>query len=194
MTKFILVRHGKPTFDEVEKLGFKGIGVNLAPLTEEGMLQVKETAKDEIFKNSDILISSPYTRAMQTASILANELNLDVNVEVNLHEWLPDLTNQYNSKSQLINNLVIAKEEYEDMHESANPLYHPFIEPLENVKKRAIYTLEKYYNYNQVIVVSHSVLIYMLTGKKINTGRYTAITSLDLVKHISAFLVYKNNI
>lgn len=35
MTKFILVRHGEPTYDEVVKLGFKG--TSLAPLTQKGI-------------------------------------------------------------------------------------------------------------------------------------------------------------
>ena len=81
MTEFILVRHGEPTYKELRDLGFKGHGFSLAPLTEKGIQEVKEISKNEVFVNSDILISSPYTRAIQTASIIANEYNMDINVE-----------------------------------------------------------------------------------------------------------------
>jgi len=67
MTKFILVRRREPTYDEVGKLGFKGHGIALAPLTSEGIKEVEKTSENKIFENSDVLISSPYTRTMQTA-------------------------------------------------------------------------------------------------------------------------------
>ena len=75
MTKYILVRHGQPTYEEVINLGFKGHGIALAPLTERGIEEVKKTIKNKIFEDSDILISSPYPRAMQTASIIGKKYN-----------------------------------------------------------------------------------------------------------------------
>ena len=121
MTKFILVRHGEPTYAEVRELGFKGHGFALAPLTNEGIREVEKTAENEIFENSDILISSPYTRAMQTASIIGNKYNLRVNVEVLLHEWIPDLTHNYNTVEEFTNNIRIAKNEWQE--KLINPNY-----------------------------------------------------------------------
>lgn len=182
MTKYILVRHGEPTYEEVEKLGFKGHGFDLAPLTENGILEVKETINDKIFGNSDILISSPYTRTMQTASIIANKYNLDINVEVLLHEWIPDLTGTYHTKEEMVRNLRIARKEYGLKLEEPNLSYSDDIEPLEEVKKRGIYVLEKYSNYNKVIVVTHGMVINMLTGEKLHTGDYALFTSEELDK------------
>lgn len=40
-------------------------------------------------------VSSPYTRALQTAAIISQKTNIDITVEMDLHEWMPDLTFQY---------------------------------------------------------------------------------------------------
>ncbi len=175
MTKFILVRHGKPTYNELQKIGFNGCDINFAPLTAEGILEVKKNIEDEIFENSDILISSPYTRTMQTASIIANKYNLDVNVELALHEWVPDIIGNYISKSQMIKNLKIAKRAYQGKTKKKDLPFLYNIEPLENVKNRGLMVLDKYSNYNKVIVVTHGMLINMLTGEKLDTGDYTVL-------------------
>ena len=175
MTKFILIRHGEPTYKEVENLGFKGHGFDLAPLTSNGILEVKETIKDEIFKNSDILISSPYTRTMQTASIITSKYNLDINVEILLHEWIPDLTGTYHTKEEMVRNLRIARRAFEGKTKTEDLTFINNIEPLEEVKKRGLLVLDKYTNYNKVIVVTHGMMINMLTNKKLHTGDYTVL-------------------
>ena len=176
MAKFILVRHGEPSYDEVQKLGFTGFGINFAPLTKKGISEVKKTIKDDVFKNCDVLISSPYTRAMQTASIIAKKYNLDVNVEPMLHEWLPDLRGNCSTKEVMVRNLRIAKRAYEGNATYADFLYLNTIESLENVKKRGLMVLDKYANYDKVIVVTHGMLIRMLTGEKLDTGEYTVLS------------------
>lgn len=185
MTKFILVRHGEPTYDEVGKLGFKGHGIALAPLTSEGIKEVEKTSENEIFENSDILISSPYTRTMQTASIIANKYNLRVNVEVLLHEWIPDLTHNYNTVEEFTNNIRIAKNEWQERLVNPNYILSDKVESLENVRKRALSVLERYCNYNKVIVVSHGLLISMLFNEKVrlNTGDFIVTTSQELEKN-----------
>ena len=35
----------------------------------------------------EIIISSPYTRAMQSATIISKNRKLDIRVEIGLHEW-----------------------------------------------------------------------------------------------------------
>ena len=185
MTKFILVRHGEPTYAEVRELGFKGHGFALAPLTNEGIREVEKTAENEIFENSDILISSPYTRAMQTASIIGNKYNLRVNVEVLLHEWIPDLTHNYNTVEEFTNNIRIAKNEWQEKLINPNYILSDKVESLDNVRKRALSILERYCNYNKVIVVSHGLLISMLFNEKVrlHTGDFIVTTSEYLEKN-----------
>lgn len=183
MTKFILVRHGQPTYDEVIKEGFKGHGIAFAPLTTKGINEVKASAENSIFESSDILISSPYTRAMQTASIIGRRYNLDVNVELLLHEWIVDYSNSYNTTEQFLKNIRRAKDEYKKSLD--NPLFEFSVEfeSLPHVRQRAISVLQKYLSYNKVIVVSHGLLINtLLNGIKLDTGSFVMVSSEDIIK------------
>ena len=85
---FYFVRHGAPDYSERNTKIYQGFGVNLARLSEKGVQQIKETAKDERLQGADIILSSPYTRALQTASILSKELGVDIVIETDLYEWL----------------------------------------------------------------------------------------------------------
>lgn len=184
MTKFVLVRHGEPTYDELVQLGFRGYGLGLAPLTENGIKEIEELSENSIFDNSDILLSSPYTRAMQTASIIARKLNMSINVEVKLHEWIPDLTNNYNTNEEFINNLHIAKAEWNKYLNDPSFTFNEKIESLKHVCERALSVLEKYYDYDKVIVIAHGLLIRTLFNEKVklHTGEFIETTSDDLEK------------
>lgn len=187
MTEFILVRHGEPTYDEVVDAGFRGHGLALAPLSDKGIKEVKEIAKNDIFKNSDILISSPYTRAMQTASIIAKENDLDVNVEVLLHEWIPDLSNNYNTTEEFLKLIRLAKDEYVNSKNVPDFKFSDKTESLLHVRQRAFTTLEKYINYDKVIVVCHGLLISTLFKEKVklHTGDFVMVTSDYLEENFS---------
>ncbi len=181
MTKFILVRHGKPIYDDVIKYGFRGHGIALAPLSEEGIKEVEKTSKDFIFNDCDLLISSPYTRAMQTASIISSRHQLPINVEVLLHEWIPDLSNNYNTIEEFINNIRIAKYEYKIGKDNPHFKYSDNIESLVHVRERALSVLSKYLGYDKVVVVTHGLLINTLIDDvKLHTGEYVAVDSKDL--------------
>lgn len=91
MTQFYLIRHGEPQWDINEQYKLKGHGRDLVPLTNEGINQVYLTAKDVRLKEADIIVSSPYPRALQTDAILSKELGLEILVEFDLREWQPDL-------------------------------------------------------------------------------------------------------
>jgi broad specificity phosphatase PhoE len=66
MTTFYLFRHGKHNYDLVSGKNFIGHGFELAPLIEEGINQAIECSKDYRLKDCELIISSPFTRAMQT--------------------------------------------------------------------------------------------------------------------------------
>ncbi len=182
MTKFILVRHGEPTYQEVLELGFKGHGLALAPLTECGIQKIKDISESKVFYHSDLLISSPYTRAMQTASIIGHKHNLDVNVEILLHEWLPDLTHNYQSEEEFLTNIRIAKNEWQQQQKGNNLVLNSQIESLQHVRQRGLDVLARYCDYQKVIVVAHGLLISMISPKlvKLKPGEFTVITSEQL--------------
>ena len=187
MTKFILVRHGKPFYDDVIKAGFSGHGIAFAPLSEEGIEEVEKTSKDLIFMDSDILISSPYTRAMQTASIISSRYQIPINVELLLHEWIPDLSNKYNTVSEFTRNIHIAKDEYKRGKDDPNFHYNENIESLVHVRERALEVLSKYFDYDKVIVVTHGLLINTLFDEdiRLKTGEYFVVDSDYLIRRFN---------
>ncbi|MBD5488569.1 MAG: histidine phosphatase family protein, partial [Lachnospiraceae bacterium] len=73
MALFYLVRHGKASYDYMLENGFWGFGRDFAPLSEKGKQQTEITAKDIRLKNAELIVSSPYTRALQTAQIISRE-------------------------------------------------------------------------------------------------------------------------
>ena len=79
----ILIRHGQSEFNvHFNRTGIDP-GITDPHLTEEGRAQVRATA--EAIQRSERpiarLLSSPYTRALQTAEILAGVLNVPVDIE-----------------------------------------------------------------------------------------------------------------
>ena len=90
MAIFYLVRHGEADYSEMLEKGFYGFGRSFAPLSEKGINQAEKTAIDDRLKSAELIVSSPYTRALQTASIISRETGLKICVEVDLHEWEPD--------------------------------------------------------------------------------------------------------
>ena len=158
---FYLVRHGEPDYSEINTKIYKGFGSNMCPLTEKGRYQIKETSNDARLSGADLILSSPYTRALQTASILSKELNTDIIVETDLHEWLAN-------KNYIHESDDIADANYEDFHN--NKGCYPANskkdwETFEMMKTRAIAVLEKYKAYEKVIVACHGMLIEAITGQ-----------------------------
>lgn len=163
MTKFYFIRHGEPTYKPVDDRKFIGHGRDLAPLTKKGVEGVKKTAKDNRLKNCEIIISSPYTRALQTAAILSKELNIDIEVEVDLHEWIPDIVNFQHKTSQDCFDLG---RDF-DLYNGIPPKNEVKVwETYESMQKRMKSVLEKYSQYDRVIVVCHGMVIRTIKYKK----------------------------
>ena len=90
MATFYFVRHGEMDVKKINTKIYQGFGVNSLTLSPLGVEQIKTTAKDNRLKGADLIITSPFGRAMHTASILSKELDVDMVVETDLHEWLAD--------------------------------------------------------------------------------------------------------
>lgn len=82
MALFYLVRHGDPVYDHMLENGFFGFGRDFAPLSEKGKEQAEIAAKDIHLKSAEFIVSSPYTRALQTAQINSRETGLRVEVDI----------------------------------------------------------------------------------------------------------------
>ena len=57
------------------------------PLSHEGKIQAQNLAKTLKHRSIDHIISSPFLRAIQTAHIIAENLDLSVKIETGLGEW-----------------------------------------------------------------------------------------------------------
>lgn len=66
----------------------------MAPLTELGIKQAEEVSLSPLLEGCQVIVSSPYTRALQTAAIISKNTGLDIKVEVDIHEFIPDKTFQ----------------------------------------------------------------------------------------------------
>ena len=156
-TKFILVRHGEPRYDEVKERNYFGMGYDLGKLTEKGEHQAEMRAKDPLFKGASIIVSSPYTRALQTAATISRVTGIKLTVENDLHEWMPDTTFEF------ILDAGNAFEEYLTQKGVRNDqtVYH--WESYIDLKKRVFNALEKYRKYEKVIIVCHGIVISTLT-------------------------------
>ena len=160
MAVFYLVRHGEADYSDMMEKVFFGFGRDFAPLSRTGVEQVEKTAKDERLKSAQIIVSSPYTRALQTAAIISKETGLRICVEVDLHEWVPDKTNRYTTSEEAF---ALTKEFYENngVYPSGQQLKW---ETLEEVRKRMRGVVEKYSGYEKVIFVGHGMAFRALNG------------------------------
>ncbi len=159
MTTFYLIRHGKPDYSPCDERGYSGFGRDLASLTKDGIEQAELSSRDERLKDAEIIISSPYTRALQTAAIISKNTGIEIKVEMDLHEWIPDLTYKYTSSEEAFE---LAKEftKYRGVYPQNTNMNW---ESLESLRKRVINVVNKYTNYNKVIIVSHGMALRTIT-------------------------------
>lgn len=161
MTKFYFVRHGQMDSSMAGVKFYKDFAYNMLTLSEKGIAQISETAKDERLSEAEVIITSPFGRTMHSAAILSKELQLDLRVETDLHEWLADAVN-YEFLPQ-----EVAGGYYKSL--LANQGKHPegeecVWECTAQMKERVMRVLEKYTDYNAVVVVCHGTLMQYVLG------------------------------
>lgn len=159
MALFYLVRHGEANYDSMLEKGFWGFGRDFAPLSEKGKRQAEITAKDIRLKSAEFIVSSPYTRALQTAQIISQKTGLGVEVEVDLHEWIPDEKNQYETTEESFvfsREFTAFKGEYPQGKKCR-------WETLGRMRERMLRVADKYAEYGKVIFVGYGMVFRCLT-------------------------------
>ena len=159
---YYFVRHGQTEYSEINGKIYQGFGVNLSPLSDEGIRQIENTAKDERLSGADIIISSPYTRALQSAAIISKVTSVPLVVETDLHEWLANKNYVYESDETAKKAYL----EYEANHGRYPENEQRLWEDADTIKKRVVRVLKKYSRYDKVIVVCHGTMIAATTGEK----------------------------
>lgn len=159
MALFYLIRHGEPIYDYMLENGFWGFGRDFAPLSEKGKEQAEMTAKDIRLKDAEIIVSSPYTRALQTAQIISRETGVRVEIDIDLHEWIPDQNNLYETSEE---SFALAREftKYKGEYPPGEKFRW---ESLSHMRKRIRRVADKYSDYDKVILVGHGMAFRCLT-------------------------------
>ena len=94
------IRHGQADYSEKDSKIYQGFGNHMAPLSPRGIQEIEETAADPRLHQAKLILSSPYVRALQSAAILSRRLQLPLQVETDLHEWLADKRYHYLSEEK----------------------------------------------------------------------------------------------
>jgi len=149
--KFIMVRHGQSEGNRERRFTVS----SEVPLTELGRAQARDTARriGRLF-NPEIIISSPFLRARQTAEIIADELQLPVEIVHGLHER--DLGCLKGHSYDDLRALVLKDPSYDPAHGWA---WKPAGgESYEEVRERVMAAAEgllKRFPSNEIVIVSH---------------------------------------
>ncbi len=82
----LLIRHGQSEFNVVYSVTRVDPGIRDPRLTEDGRAQALATARLIADERPTRLVTSPYTRALETAEIVARELGLPITVDARVGE------------------------------------------------------------------------------------------------------------
>lgn len=140
-----LIRHGKADYKNLQKKDNCSLA-NLVPLSEKGIEQAKSLQPYIKQLSNAKIISSPYTRTLQTAYIASERT--DIVIEYDLHEWLPDDRFAINVEK------ISERNQYFKNH-TQNVNY----ETKKEMQKRFSSIIEKYKNEETLIIFSHARVI-----------------------------------
>jgi broad specificity phosphatase PhoE len=168
-----MIRHGQQDYSLTEGKGFRGPARELAPLTKLGVEQAEAVALDSRLEGSQLIISSPYTRSLQTAAIISRVTGLKIEVAFDLHEWLID-TRYENKDQEDTYASVMEISAFEGVRREGAKLHW---EGYDQVAERAYAALRPYLYLDKVIVVCHAYVIKQFY----NPGRidYCQIVEVD---------------
>ena len=166
-----LVRHGESEWNVAYKELGKDPGIRDAPLTETGHRQVAETAQRLRDEKHDLrrIVASPLTRALQTAHILAEALDLPVTVEPLVVEQIWFSCDEGTPRSELADAWPHLDFEHLDEY-----WWGPLTETEAQMLKRCARfrtLMAEAHDWPHVVVASHWAFIKGLTGNDtVNAG------------------------
>ncbi|MFC0215607.1 histidine phosphatase family protein [Paenibacillus chartarius] len=154
MTTFYLMRHGEPDWALKDARGLTGPIRDYVPLTADGIAQAERAAEDPRLKRCELILSSPYTRALQTAAVVNRTLGLPLIVEFDLHEWTPD-----SYKAESYEEIKRLNDDYHKHGGVHPPGESRLWETKASVLGRVMNVLRRYSDRSHVLVVCHGMII-----------------------------------
>lgn len=156
----VFVRHGTPDYQLSDERKMCQLEKDYAPLDRSGIAHIQLQSQKSVFDNADVIVSSPYTRALQTAEIINRKLQLDLFVEHDLREWKADTTGGYITLAERDRRWV----EYRSLLKSSQLMVDKPYEVVEDLSMRVNSVLDQYSEYQKIIVVSHFNVLESLIG------------------------------
>jgi len=158
MTTFYLIRHGEPNWNLSNERSLRGAMRDYVPLTDNGIQQAEQLVSNHPYlEDCELIISSPYTRSLQTAAIINTTLCKPIRVEFDLHEWTPD-----NWQANSVHELEELHRDYMK-HNGQYPNGSTKLwETKESLIQRSSNVIKKYDYKSKVIVVCHGMIISTL--------------------------------
>jgi broad specificity phosphatase PhoE len=154
MARIILVRHGQTEWNRIER--FRGRAD--VPLNETGLIQAEVTGRRIAAEwRPSAIYSSPLSRAVKTAEIIAQYFELQVNV----HSGLIDI--DYGQWEGLTPDEVRERwpEIIDDWYSKPASMHIPEGETLEKLRSRALAAIDELatrHNDQTIVVVGHTVI------------------------------------
>jgi uncharacterized phosphatase len=162
MTVYHLVRHGQPDWRWTEGEHLTGWLRDFTPLTALGHAQAHVAAQDDRLHNAELVLSSPYTRALQSGAIISRILQVPLEVEFDLREWMPDVRGQI----QTLEDVFAAARDFEACDGCHPSEVARHWESRASLRSRMLNVLERYRHFERVIVVTHEMAIWAVTGQR----------------------------
>jgi broad specificity phosphatase PhoE len=155
------MRHAETDWQQVNERGWVGLANDFARLTERGRQQAADAARRVAELGPAMLVTSPMTRAMETAAIVGRRIGLDPVVEIDLREWLPDRNMAWSSPEEV-------QAAYRAMIDSTGAVpavTAPRWETMSELRRRGLDALRPYVASGRpVVAVCHAVIIHAITG------------------------------
>jgi broad specificity phosphatase PhoE len=168
LTTFYLMRHGQADFSLADERRLQGAVRELVPLTSLGRQQVRAATEALRALQPECILASPITRSLQSAAMLSRALDLSLNVEFDLHEWVPDLTFTYDLEE-------VSHEAFREMQALGGewpPGEKRNWEPRSSVRRRVGAVLERYLQHERALVVCHSVVVIAMGGPALEPAEF----------------------
>jgi isoleucyl-tRNA synthetase len=150
---YFVMRHGQT---EHNLKGLWNFGDSTDPLTEEGNKQVREAARLIKNNNIDVIITSPFKRTLETATLVAAQIGLteeNIITDGRLGEW--NVGSQFDDKP--LDDYFIVRNNSEDRYSFKTSDGESYADIL----KRAgefLYDIEKQYEGKNILIVSHGAV------------------------------------
>jgi len=169
----ILLRHGQTIFNVVYGSQRVDPGVQDPTLTADGQAQAVTAANSLRSAGITRVVTSPYTRALQTAEIVARTLEIDIEVEPLIRERSAFSCDVGTARSEL-------SRQWQDLSFAHldETWWHPPPEPVATLAERCrlfCAAMARRDNWATTAVVTHWGVIHTLTGLRLQNGEMVRV-------------------